>query len=87
VFDTVPDIEDELATRFQDAPRFPIGFLFVGNEHHPELTDHRIECAVGKWQRLRISLLPAHTGRRYPLGGMVEHGLVEVGCNNAGAGR
>jgi hypothetical protein len=61
LFEPVPDIEDEVATRFQDAPRFPIGFLFVGEEHHPELTDHGIECSVEERQRLRINFLPAYT--------------------------
>jgi len=35
VFELVPDIEDEVATRFQDAPRFPVGFLLVGKNITP----------------------------------------------------
>jgi len=60
VRERVPDVEDEVATRLQDAPCFAVGLLFVGKKHHPELTDHGIKCFIGKQQRLRIDLLPAH---------------------------
>ena len=87
VFDGIPDTEDEVAARFQHAPRFAVGLRLVGEEHRPELADHGIEGLVGERQRLRIGRLPAHAVRRNLLGGMVEHRLVQVGRDNAGVGR
>jgi hypothetical protein len=47
VFDTVPDIEDEVAARFEDAPRFAVGLRFVRKRTSPR-TDRPPHRMIGR---------------------------------------
>src|ERR1700724_1969368 len=85
VGDAVPDIEEESAARPQHAKRLTVALDLVGQEHHAELTGDDVECRILEWQRQCICLLPCDPAPKQRLRcGVVQHGLIEVGCDDPG---
>ena len=57
VIDRVPVAEDIASAGLQHPARFAISLLLVGEEHHAELADHRVERPVGEGKRGRVGRL------------------------------
>ena len=86
--DAVPDVEKVPPTGLQHPPRFAIGRDTVGEEHRAELAADEAEARVFERQGLGIRLAPFDVIRSVLLrGGVIEHRLIEVGCQIAGTGR
>ena len=83
----VPGVEQEAAAGLQHPPRLGKGGDAVGEEHHPELADDKIEAGVGKGQALGVGHPEFDPLRADLASGHVEHRLVEIGRDDLGLGR
>ena len=58
LLDAIPDVEEEMPARAEDAPRLAVAGDAVGEEHRAELAEDEIEARVVERQRQGIGLTP-----------------------------
>jgi hypothetical protein len=72
-----------MAAGLEDAARLPVTLHLVRKEHHTKLARHGVEDFRQEWKGQRIGLLPRYPAMTLlPCGTMIEHRLVEIGCDN-----
>jgi hypothetical protein len=78
-FDAIPDAEQETPAELEDPLRLRMGLGAILEKHCAKLAAHGIEPRIGKWQRMRIRLLPGDAAISFlPLRSVVQHRLIEV---------
>jgi hypothetical protein len=84
----VPHVEKEPAARLQDAARLAVSPNLVGKEHRAELAGHDVEASVRERQGEGVGLPPGDPAiAGLPRRGMIEHRLIEIGCDDPGLRR